>query len=291
MTEHTDTDTDTDTVAEEISGPAYEPTVTLYEFEGQRVSGLRTSIGGTAVDGGTVLHHGQHIVTITVAQVDDIRHPRKDGHVTRLQVAKPTEVFLLDDDEYSESLLRSLRLRARQADDAARGRGAFEMRTDENGVVLTPGDLTERAPLPDVPQMGPKEVVVILDDQSRHLWPDDFDPEAPAPVLGEPVDEEDARRVVELLDVVSGESLGTWSPDTELAEDLAAVAELEGTRLRRAAEEIVSMTQGPAMARIEAADSVDLLGEVAALEENGRNRQGIAKAVRDRLAELEAEPF
>lgn len=290
MTDRPDTDGHDDELDDDTPGPAYDPAVALYEFEGQRVTGLRTSVGATTVDGGAVLHHGQHIVTITVAQVDDIRHPRKDGHVTRLQVAKPTEVFLLDDGEYSESLLRSLRLRARQADDAAAGRGAFSVTTDENGIVLTPGD-QRPADLPDVPQMGPDEVVVILEDQSRHLWPDDFAPDASAPVLGEPVDEEDERRVIELLDVVSGESLGTWSPADDAAADVEVVAELEGQRLRRRAEEIVSMTQGPAMTAIEAADSVDLLGEVAALEENGRNRTGIAKAVRERLAELESEPF
>lgn len=283
--ETTDPEPD-DQDTEAPAGPAYDR-ADLGEFEGRRVAGVTTQFGGHKIDGGPVLHHGDHVVTVTVSVVDDVRHPRKDGVIVRTQVAKPEDTWVLDDADYAEQLVRSLRLARQRAEDEAAGRQSFGIRTDENGVVLTPGDLADEE-LPEVPAVGPDELVIVFESGTRALWPDDFDPAAERPMVGDTLD---GGLVVELLDPVTGESLAVLDRAAEAAADREVVEDLEAARRRRRAEEIVGMTQGPAMAAIAEVNDGELLDEIGRLETDGKNRAGMRKALDERRAELDVEPF
>jgi hypothetical protein len=72
--------------------------------------------------------------------------------------------------------------------------------TDENGVVLTPAEIAERrGDGRPVVETGP--AVVVYDDGSRALWPDEFDRDVLRPTIGED-------DVADLLDPTTGESFG-----------------------------------------------------------------------------------
>lgn len=288
MTDQTDTldEAPDDELDDDETAPVYAPIPGLPEFEGRRVGGLTTQIGGTRIDGGTVAHHGDQLVHVVVSTVDDVRHPTKDGTLVRTQIAKPTDTWAIIDPDYAEALIRSLRLRARRADDEAAGRTAMEVVTDASGVVLTPGDLASEAPLPEIPETPEdNEVVVIYGDGFRALWPDDFAGGARRPGVGDVDDEHD--RVTELLDPVTGETLAEWSAEADAVADRETVDDLE----RRRIDSLLDGTVAAVVGRVKASESVDLLGRAELVEQQRKARKGVLDAIAARVGELTGEPF
>lgn len=255
--------------------PAYDPVPQLPKVEGHKVSHWSTTIPQQRLDDtGPVLHYGEVIVTVTVARMEDLRHPRVDDVITRSQVCKIDETFVLSDGDYIEQLLRSLRLRRLRSDDEAKGRQPLgTIKTDASGVVLTPGDLGDEA-LPAPPGAVPDEVVVILDNGTRLLWPDEFDDDSTRPVAGDTVE---GQLIVELLDAVTGETLGAFEAVPEV---------LDTDRVRERAEAIVSEPASKAVAAVTACQHAAVLELVEVLEQAGRNRKLLLARTRERVQAL-----
>lgn len=192
------------------------PTLELPDYHGRAPVGMRTSLTG-AGNRLTRSHEiGDRVVLVIEARVKRAGHEDTDDGLIYTEVHKVADLFELDP-KPGARLLTHLRSAYRTARDAAEGSVPLpelgdEGWTDANGVVLTAAELAERRndPLALLGHDAEAPAVVVYNDGTRLLWPDEYPTGSTRPTLGL-VDED--RYVVELLDDVTGESLGRFEDD------------------------------------------------------------------------------
>lgn len=231
----TTTTTDGDELVVEPPGP-------LPEFEGRIPIAVQTDIQGASERITRAMHLDERLVIVVEVRVTDVRHPMTKDGVKRKHVLKVEDAYELPG-RRGQRLLTMLKKAWRLGNDAegpvlagfdvAEGAAdGIPVTTDGSGVVVTPGDAADYG----LDDESNDPVVVVLYGGRRTLWPDDYPVGMARPVLGAMVaepDSDDDAQVVELLDHVTGESLGTWSDADEearlLAEEqrLAAIEDVE----------------------------------------------------------------
>jgi len=200
------------------------PDLELPEYHGQKPAGMRTSVSGTG--NRLTTPHGIHDRAVLVLEVkcNSSGHKDIDDALYYVETHKVVDMFELDRDAGAR-LLRHLRRTYGTAAAEARGQSQLEgpagevLHADDNGVVLTDRELAERRG--DILNIiGAEEntpVVVIYEDGTRLLWPDEYAPDVPRPRIGDEhgpstpggLDTE----VVEVLHHETGEPVGGGTVD------------------------------------------------------------------------------
>lgn len=282
-----------DTPAEDTPRPVYQA-ADLGEFEGRKVGAVANRLAATDVDIARALHHGDTVLLFVQAKVADVGF-RADGTLTRTQKLVADTILEVVDRDWGDETLTRLRRAKLRDDDAAQGRTAMGIKTTADGVVLTPGDLGDDGPLPLPPDDG--EVVVVFADGERALWPDEFAVDVDRPGVGDRLsiaDEDVVRTVVQLLDPVRGDVIAEADPVDDARQDREAAEELEAARTVVEVDEVARIldgTLGVVQARVRECDDVGVLLRALDAEMDGKDRTGAKQFLRDRLAELEGEPF
>ena len=281
---------------EDTPRPVYQA-ADLGEFEGRKVGAVANRLAATDVDIARALHHGDTVLLFVQAKVADVGF-RADGTLTRTQKLVADTILEVVDRDWGDETLTRLRRAKLRDDDAAQGRTAMGIKTTADGVVLTPGDLGDDGPLPLPPDDG--EVVVVFADGERALWPDEFAVDVERPGVGDRLsiaDEDVERTVVQLLDPVRGDVIAEADPVDDARQDREAAEQLEAARTVEVAEfydevaRILDGTLGVVQARVRACDDITVLLRALDAEMDGKDRTGAKQFIRDRLAELDGEPF
>lgn len=251
----------------------------LPEFEGIQPVGVVTKINGAGQRIRRPMHLGEKVVLVVEAEVGTIGHGQTDEGVKRLQALKVADLYELEG-KPGAVLLRSLRQAYRLSDDLRHGRKGLPgvadqpepagpgiaITVDENGIVLTDAEVAAmRGEVLGLPVVD--VAVLVFDDGSRALWPDDFaDAAGPHPEAGERIRKPGAKPkdepvlISRVLDADTGETLEEWTEDDEalrlLAEEQEAARE-EAREDRKVHEELLAARDAAA----EALDRVDALAE------------------------------
>lgn len=210
----------------------------LPEFEGRLPVGVLTKVNGAGQRIVRPLHLEEKVIVIVEAKVSNVGHAITNDGVKRVHTLAVDDLYELEGKE-GQRLLRHLREAYRTADDARHGRTALpidgidgpdiEVTTDGNGTVLTPGEIAAAQGI-DLADDSRDPVVVVLDDGTRTLWPDEFERGEDRPHAG---DLRDGMVVKEILDADTGETLEQLTDD-ELA---AVLVDLEAEAGRKEAAE------------------------------------------------------
>lgn len=230
-----------DEVTTELTLPGME----LPEYHGQRPSKMKTGVNGTGNKITSAHSIGDRVIFIAEAVVRGAGHDLDGDDLVYVEKLTVRDLYEIQGAS-GKRLLSAVRSAYRAASDGAEtllgdlgtDEGASG-RTDASGVVITPGDAMgiEGDPLVDaLTDTSKTPVVVIYSDGGRELWPDEFDPGDPRPVLGSTVlDEHEVESVVvRILDGVTGETLEEWTEEQENARLLALEGKLErGEALER----------------------------------------------------------
>lgn len=191
----------------------------LPEYHGRRPIGQRTSLtgAGTRIEQSHTI--GDRVVLVVEAKVKAAGHTDTDDGLLYLETLKVADLFEVEP-HAAGRLLAVMRQKARARADAgkrtplagAEGTDEADLGevgyTDGSGVVLTPKELAELRGDPTAAVIGDtRQAVIVYDDQSRALWPDEFEPDTPRPELGEFASATDQRTVLEVLDGQTGEPL------------------------------------------------------------------------------------
>lgn len=230
------------------------PSLELPEFEGIIPVAVLTSLTGTGQRVHRAIHHGEKVILLVEAELDDVRHPRTKEGIKRKQILKATDLYLLEG-KAAKRILSGAKEAYRLADDARHGRQALAMGaaaavlgqtgfTDASGSPLSEEDLAEiRGDVVGryAADRSLDGVVVILEDGTRALWPDDWRgtgvgrPKA-GDVVSRPGDDSEGGelRVVRVDDADTGEVIEEWTDEDEDAR-LAALE--EKARREEAAED------------------------------------------------------
>lgn len=216
----------------------------LPEFEGRLPVGVLTKVNGAGQRIVRPLHLEEKVIVIVEAKVSNVGHAITNDGVKRVHTLAVDDLYELEGKE-GQRLLRHLREAYRTADDARHGRTALPIdgidgpdmavTTDGNGTVLTPGEVAELQGI-DLADGSRDPIVVVLDDGSRSLWPDEFERGEPRPSVG---DVRECMVVKEILDADTGETLAALTDD-ELA---ARLVDLEAEAQAKEAAEDVDAAQ------------------------------------------------
>lgn len=245
--------------------------------DGRTPSGMKTSIGGAGNRITRVHELGERVVLVIEAKVKRSGHEEteKDG-VLYAEVLKVSDLFELEL-EPGRRLLSALRQSYRTAageppltnGDETAGEG-IEVALDAAMVAYTPAELAELRGDPSK-ALGDERldhVVLVFDDGSRGLWPDDWagTGQSRAPIGGTmrrpgSTKPGDVGQVVELLDATTGESLDLWTEEREEKRLLALEQEAELAESREA-----DLEEFEALRALADADDLDE-GSVARFEE------------------------
>lgn len=294
---------DTTTTGDEL---VVEPPGPLPEFEGRIPIAVQTALQGASERITRAIHLEESGVLVVEFECVDVRHPMTKDGVKRNQVLKIKDAYELPG-RRGQRLLTMLKKAWRLGNDSdgpvlagfdvAEGAAdGIPVTTDGSGVVVTPGDAAEYG----LDDESNDPVVVVLYGGRRTLWPDDYPVGMARPALGEMVAEPDTdedAQVVELLDHVTGESLGVWSEADEearlLAEEqrLAAIEDVEagqvltdGQRVNRqpwpgfddmAAKDVISKLTTEVV-------EIDVAANVYLYEEAHKARAGVMRTARAR---------
>ena len=243
-------DTTDDTVddVDEVATPAELP-----EFEGLQPVGVVTKITGGGSRITRPMHLGERGVLVVEYEVTDVGHSRTDDGVKRKHTLKAVDLLEVPD-RPGKRLLNNLKESYRMATEtgglpfADQGDAALaagdDIAVDPSGVAMTPADLDELG----LADSSRDPVVVVTLDGARAMWPDDWGnnppPSRPAPgdtlwmPGGSPGADEEL--VVEALDPVSGDVLGSWTEEDQAARLLE---EEQAAEAREAAAELAE--EGP----------------------------------------------
>lgn len=246
--------------------PEHQPTLPdleLPDYHGRAPVGMRTSLTGAGNRLTRPHEIGDRVVLVIEARVKRAGHEDTGGGLLYTETHKVADLFELDSAPGAR-LLTHLRSAYRAARDASEGSEPIpglgdEGWTDANGVVLTAAELAERRndPLALLGHDAEAPAVVVYDDGTRLLWPDEYGPGTPRPTLGTG----DAERfVVDLLDDVTGESLGQMPAEVvdtleRLSEVAAEIVEAE-EQLEEAAREVIAEADDDYSAGIDDWDNV-----------------------------------
>lgn len=222
----------------------------LPEFEGRLPVGVLTKVNGAGQRIVRPLHLEERVVLIVEAKVSNVGHAITNDGVKRVHTLAVDDLYELEGKE-GQRLVRVLREAYRLADDQRAGRQTLpieglnghgpEVTTDDHGNVLTPSEIAGLQGI-DLTDGSRDPVVVVIDDGTRLLWPDEFDRDEPRPTVGP---QASGQVVRQLLDADTGETLAeltdeevdaaldvleTQARRAEAAEDVAAGQELERGR-------------------------------------------------------------
>lgn len=201
-------------MTDEISHQPTIPDLELPSYHGRKPVGMRTSISG--VGNRITREHGIGDRTVAVVEIrcSSAGHKEIDDALHYVETFKVLDLYELDRDAGAR-LLSTVRSAYRTADDQVKGReplpGAGHVGyADASGVVLTE---VEVAALRGDPvrvllteQLTP--AVIVYDDGTRDLWPDEYAKDAPRPIVGETrTVNGETSEVVELLHHETGERL------------------------------------------------------------------------------------
>lgn len=222
------------------------PTLELPDYHGRVPVGMRTSFTGTA--GRITRPHtiGDRIVIVIEAKMKGDGHTDTDKGLMYLETLNVLDMFELVDDQ-GKRLLALLRSLYRTADDTKQGRGPIPSLgevgyTDASGVVLTEAEVADLRGDPVRAILSPNltPAVIVYDDGSREMWPDEFVKDTPRPRPGDTLTFAGGHKLVvdKLLNATTGEELPPPGEIPELpdAEDNAeAAAALAGEMATEAA--------------------------------------------------------
>lgn len=220
-----DDELDTDEAVEsELPPPA---PARLPEFEGIFPVGVVTNMTGVSQRISRAIHIDERGVAVVEWELDSVNHKRTKDGVKRHQALKVLELFELEGST-GRRLLNHLKERYRAADDVdplpfkhsgdeALVDAVIAGRTDGSGVAMTPSEAAELG----IGSADP--VVVIFDDATRAVWPDDFPKGTTRPgTLGARIlvpgrTSGDLGEVVQLLDFLTGRPLdgAGWADDED----------------------------------------------------------------------------
>lgn len=191
------------------------PSLELPDYHGRKPIGMRTSLTGAGTRISRAHGIDERVVLVIEGVVKHAGHDSTDDGLVYMEKVKVVDLYELDRDPGSR-LLSALRSAHRSADDNRSGRqpvpGLGEVGyTDASGVVLTPAEVAALRgdPIRVLVTDELTPAVVVFDDGTRLLWPDEFEPNAPRPFVGE---ESDGVVVLEVLHTVTGEPIGAPAP-------------------------------------------------------------------------------
>lgn len=298
------------------------PTLELPDFEGLKPSGVVTRVNGAGNRIARALHLEDRVVLVVECEVSNVGHAVTDDGIKRVHTLRVKDLYELEG-KPGLTLLRSLRQAYRLADDHRHGRKpilADLEQPDGNGagVDVVVDDLGQihtatndlGLPIVDV-------AVVVFEDGTRALWPDDFAGATGLhPMAGDRIMRPGAKKDTEpelirkVLDADTGETLEEWTDEQEDERLKALEHELavsEAAEDREAADELLTsrINHGLAQELIYAGDAPRSIGSVKKdlpgitvprvlelaleLEQKDKNRTGMVEALEARLAELVAE--
>lgn len=208
-------------MADQQTGQLTLPTTT----DGRTPAGMKTKISGAGQRISRTHDLGDKVVLVLEGKVKSTGHEETNDGVLWVEAIKTLDLFELPED-VGRAVLAALREgnRSAQGEDPIPGTSAgsvvdaLSKVTDESGVVYTPTEQAERSH-----DLGPDSpVVLVFDDGSRGLWPDDWSGlgqsrgalggQMRRPGSSKPGD---TATVIEYLDNTTGESLGKWSIDDD----------------------------------------------------------------------------
>lgn len=212
----------------------------LPEYHGRKPVGMRTSLNGA---GNRVQREhaiNDRVILVIEAKVKKAGHEETDDGLIYTETLKVADLFEVDGKAGSR-LIAAMRHQARVASDAVTGNAPLpdlgdEGYTDASGIVLTPAELAEvrNDPAAAVLGSGPPSVVVVYEDDTRDIWPDDFEDGTPRPTLGQRIlgDDGTVRIIDTILDGDTGEPLDTGAVTVAIdgydaVNDAAALDEIE----------------------------------------------------------------
>lgn len=263
--------------------------------DGRTPSGMKTAIAGAGNRITRTHELGERVFLFIEGKVKKSGHEETDDGVLYVEGVKTVDLFELDEAP-GKRLLSALRqaYRAEAGEDPltlgdetlAEG---IEVAVDAAGVAITPAEL---AALRDDPSSALDDerfdhVVLVFDDKSRGLWPDDWagTGQSRAPIGGTmrrpgSTTKGDVAQVVELLDATTGETLDKWTPEREAERLLLLEQSLEADEDREAALEEFELLRSKA-------DADELSpGETIRFVELRERFEGEARADRETMEEL-----
>lgn len=219
----------------------------LPEYDGQRPIGMRTSLNGT---GNRITHPhriGDTVIVVLECRVTESAHKEVDDGIVYFEALK-TKDFIEVPGSQGKTLLNALRQAAAGDEGTLPGVVATEVKAgakvvaDASGVVATPTEAETVFGIPHDPALDP--VVLVFDDGSRGLWPDDWAGlgQSRAEVGGfmrapGSTKAGDVLQLRKVLDADSGATLAEWTEEQEDARLLAAERQALAEEQTRGAED------------------------------------------------------
>lgn len=286
----------------------------LPDFEGQVPVGVNTKINGAGQRVVRAMHADEKVVLLVEARVKKVGHTVTDDGLKREHTLKVEDLFELDSDEAGD-LLRSYKARAKAAEDERAGRAPLPFSTDDTehpglGVEVDASGVSMGAGV-TAGLLDPEETYsLVFAGGTKALWPDDWEGAGQSLVRcaggfmrlpnGDPGETD---QVLQALDVDTGEVRSEWTPEleagrlegletelaaVEVAEDLAAVEELEAARRPLVDGRLPDVLKvGEVVAAIEASSDPVWLRRLYRHERAMKKRAGVLNAIYDRLAVVE----
>lgn len=184
----------------------------LPDYHGRPAVGMKTTVSGAGKRITRPHEIGDRVVAVVELRTRKSGHEQTDDGILYVEALKVEDLFELPGDQGAR-LLSTMRSLYRMGDDARAGRVPLPgtvVHTDGSGVVLTEAELAElrgdpvRAVLSD--SLTP--VVVVYNDGTRELWPDDFPKDTIRPTVGQVFENAGITlEVIELLHHATGETI------------------------------------------------------------------------------------
>ncbi len=184
--------------------------IPLPEYHGRPAVGMKTSITGAGNRVGSPTSIDDRTVLVIEVKTKKAGHEGTEKGIVYQETRTVVDLFELDHDA-GKRMLSFLRSRYQMGRDLAEGRNAIPDLgdagyTDESGVVLLPEEVAERQndPVRFLTDEKLTPAVIVFEDQSRLVWPDEFPKGTDRPIPGEALDD---GLVVELLHHETGETM------------------------------------------------------------------------------------
>jgi len=300
----------------------------LPEFEGVIPVGVVTRVSGTGQRITRPIHYQERVLLLVEASATSVGHSKTNDGMKRVHTLAVTDLYELTGPD-AEKVLAGARAAYRLSDDAAHGRASLEFDDtaqpiiSTDGVILTAREVAEQRG-EQLPGDALGDVLVEFDGGARGRWPEDWlglgqSLAAVGGTMRLPASAElgDVGRVVRWLSVDDPSVvLAEWSVEDEAAR-LVELEEAVAAEEARADREVVEgMTRPDAVAAAQAigrevagvpwpgypgAKVTELRTEIRSgahdedlelalsYERGHKGRPMLLKAIKDRLAVLEAE--
>lgn len=186
----------------------------LPEYHGRKPVGMKTGITGAGNRLSRPHGIGDRAVLVVEVKCKKAGHEDTDDGLVYVESMKVVDLFEVAGDPGAR-LLSTLRSAHRTAKDKLEGKDPIPELgtvgyTDASGVVLTDREVAALRgdPVRALVSDDLTPAVVLYEDGSRLVWPDEYDAGTPRPAIGEIAGVgEDATPVVDLLHHATGESL------------------------------------------------------------------------------------